>query len=123
MLMPSSPAKRSLPREACLRLRSQYDAVRAHGISSYGPFFRLACLRRETETTQLGIIVSKRVGPAVTRNKIKRRFRELYRNARPSLLPDLWLVVIAMPKAATASFQDLEKEWLRLGKKLSIFIS
>ena len=113
----------SLPKEACLRLGTQYSAVRKEGVSAYGPFFRLACLKRETEATQLGIIVSKRVGPAVTRNKIKRRFREIYRHARPHLLPHLWLVIIAGPKAVTTPFQELEKEWLRLGKKLSIFIS
>jgi ribonuclease P protein component len=116
-------SKASLPREARLRLGHQYKAVRENGTSAYGPFFRLACLKKEAEATQLGVIVSKRVGPAVTRNNIKRRFREIYRNARPCLLPDFWLVIIAAPKAATASFQELEKEWLRLGTKLSIFIS
>ena len=112
-----------LPRESRLRLGSQYKAVREHGISAYGPFFRLACLKRETESTQLGIIASKRVGMAVTRNKIKRRFREIYRIARPGLSPHFWLVIIAAPKAAIASFQELEREWLRLGKKLSIFVA
>ncbi|MBM3857530.1 MAG: ribonuclease P protein component [Verrucomicrobia bacterium] len=136
-------AKHTLSREARLRLKSQYDAVRAHGISAYGPFFRLSCLvpsqslcskfasksesslqfQLLTATPQCGIIVSKRVGSAVIRNKIKRRFREIYRHSRPSLLPHLWLVLIAAPKTATASFQDLEKEWFRLGKKLSIFTS
>lgn len=130
-------------RDARLRLRLQYNAVRAHGTSAYGPLFRLSCLipnqallselnaEKEsslqlqllTSTTQCGIIVSKRVGSAVVRNKIKRRFREIYRHSRPSLLPHLWLVLIAAPKAATTSFQDLEKEWLRLGRKLSIFVA
>ena len=106
---------------ARLRLTSQYKAVREHGVSAYGPFFRLSCLKKEDGPTQLGIIVSKRVGSAVVRNKIKRRFREIYRHARPSLQPHLWLVLIASPKAATTSFQDLEKEWLKLAKKLYIF--
>lgn len=134
--------KRSLPRNARLRLKYQYDAVRAHGASAYGPFFRLSCLvpsqrllsnfadRSEsslqlqllTSTTQCGIIVSRRVGSAVIRNKVKRRFREIYRHTRHQLKPRLWLVIIATPKAVRASFQELEKEWLRLGKKLSIFI-
>ena len=118
-----SSNKAPLPREARLRLRPQYDAVREHGISVYGPFFRLSCLKKDDELTQLGIIVSKRVGNAVTRNKTKRRFREIYRHARPNLLPHLWLVLIAAPKAANTSFQELEKEWLRLGKKLSIFVA
>ena len=123
----------SLPREARLRLKFQYEAVRNHGTSVYGPLFRLSCLTPNQvlrskltgifHTTQCGIIVSKRVGSAVIRNKIKRRFREIYRLSRASLLPDLWLVLIAGPKAATTSLKELEKEWLRLGKKLSIFVS
>lgn len=136
-------AMNSLPREARLRLKFQYAAVRSAGTSACGPFFRLSCLvpnqtllskftgrsgslpQRQllTSTPQCGIIVSKRVGSAVVRNKIKRRFREIYRHSLPSLLPHLWLVLIASPKAATASFEELEKEWLRLGKKFSIFIS
>jgi ribonuclease P protein component len=136
-----SSNKVSLPREARLRLKFQYDAIRAHGTSAHGPLFRLSFLipnqtllskfvnaskhplqlQLLTSTTQCGIVVSKRVGSAVIRNKVKRRFREIYRCARSSLLPHLWLVLIASPKSATASFQELEKEWLRLGKKLSIF--
>lgn len=111
----------SLPREACLRLKHQYDEVRSHGTSTYGPFFRVSCLKKDEGLTQLGIIVSRRVGSAVIRNKIKRRLREIYRNARLQLKPHLCLVVIATPKAATSSFQELHYEWLRLGKKLSIF--
>jgi ribonuclease P protein component len=122
----SFPIKLPLARARRLRLGFQYQAVREQGLSAHGPFFQLACLRREQElpqSTQLGIIASRRVGSAVKRNKIKRRFRELYRNAYPSLIKNLWLVIIAKPQATTASFQELEKEWLRLGKKLSIFIS
>lgn len=111
----------SFPPDVRLRFKLQYDAVRLNGLSIYGSLFRLTCLKQEVEPTQLGIVVSKRVGPAVTRNAVKRRLREIYRCSRLHLHQDLWLVLIAAPKAATASFQELEKEWLRLGKKLSIF--
>ncbi len=111
----------SFPQNSRLRLKSQYDAVRIQGVSVYGSFFRFHCLKRSEDPTQLGIIVPKRVGPAVTRNKIKRRFREIYRLDRSTLQPHFWLVIVASPKAATASFQELKKEWLRLGKKLSLF--
>ena len=113
--------KTTLPRDSRLRLKFQYSAVRSQGISARGPLFRLSYLSREKESTQLGIIVSKRVGSAVIRNTIKRRLREIYRHDRSRLQTHCWLVIIATPKAASTSFQDLEKEWIRLGKKLTIF--
>ncbi len=122
-MMRSFSSKQTLPRDVRLCLKHQYTAVRTEGFSAYGPFFRLNCLQRAEDPTQLGIIVSKRVGSAVVRNKIKRRFREIYRQSRIQLQPHLWMVLIATPKATAASFQELEKEWLRLGKKLSIFIN
>ena len=71
--------------------------------------------------TQAAAVVSRRVGSAVTRNKVKRRLREIYRHQRPSLREGLLIVVTAKPPAATASSAALLSEWLRLGSRLSIF--
>ncbi len=52
--------------------------------------------------------VSKRVGIAVVRNKVRRRLRELLRSLP---IPEGYDVVISVrPEAATATFQALEKE-------------
>lgn len=76
---------------------------------------------KETIPTQAAAVVSRRVGPAVIRNKVKRRLREIYRHERPHLKPGLWLVVTAKPAAATATLATLRAEWLRLAQRLSIF--
>jgi ribonuclease P protein component len=55
--------------------------------------------------------VSKQVGGAVTRNTVKRRLRAL---AKAQLVdnPTGWDVIVrALPAAATAPFEDLEKSW------------
>ena len=71
--------------------------------------------------TQAAAVVSRRVGSAVVRNRVKRRLREIYRLRRASLKPGLLLVVSAKPSASSATSQALLAEWLRLGKRLSIF--
>jgi ribonuclease P protein component len=56
---------------------------------------------------QVGFVVSRAVGTAVTRNSVKRRLRHLARE-RISSLPDAsMLVVRALPAAGTASYQEL----------------
>lgn len=71
--------------------------------------------------TQGAVVVSRRVGPAVVRNRVKRRLREIFRHQLPRLKNGMWLVITAKPSAATASSEAFLSEWLRLGRRLSIF--
>jgi len=55
------------------------------------------------EHPQIGLVVSKAVGPAVTRNQVKRRLRHLSRERVTSLPGSAVLVVRALPSSAAAS--------------------
>ena len=55
----------------------------------------------------VGFVVSKAVGPAVVRNKVKRRLRHLARERLTSLPGSAVLVVRALPAAAGTSYVDL----------------
>ncbi|WP_209719035.1 ribonuclease P protein component [Marmoricola sp. OAE513] len=59
---------------------------------------------------QVGFVVAKAVGPAVTRNRVKRRLRHLMRERVTSLPSGSMLVVRALPAAAGATFGDLAAE-------------
>ncbi|HEX6249187.1 MAG TPA: ribonuclease P protein component [Nocardioidaceae bacterium] len=59
---------------------------------------------------QVGLVVSKAVGPAVTRNLVKRRLRHLSRERISSLPGSAVLVVRALPGAAEASYADLASD-------------
>lgn len=62
---------------------------------------------------RVGFVVSKAVGNAVVRNRVKRRLRHLCRE-RLSGLPDGGLIVIrALPEAAQASYAELGVELSR----------
>jgi ribonuclease P protein component len=64
----------------------------------------------DDEESRVGFVVARSVGPAVTRNRVKRRLRHLMR-ARIDGLPSSSLVVVrALPAAAEASYRDLGAE-------------
>ncbi len=67
---------------------------------------------------RLGVTASKKVGCAVTRNRIKRYVREVFRNNRP-LLPAVDMNVIARRESATMDFRsvlrELEKAFRHIG--------
>jgi ribonuclease P protein component len=67
---------------------------------------------------RVGFVVSKAVGPAVTRNKVKRRLRHLARERLASLPGSAVLVVRALPPAATATYADLGSDLDRTLRRL-----
>ena len=64
---------------------------------------------------RLGITVTKKIGNAVVRNRIKRLVREFFRRRRYELAPGLDILVIAKKTAADVSLTLVENE---LGKSL-----
>jgi len=63
------------------------------------------CARGERGLPQVGIVASRRVGGAVTRNRAKRRIRESL--LRVELRRDTAYVVVATPDVATMEFDRL----------------
>ena len=64
--------------------------------------------------TRVGIVVSKKVGKAVVRNKVKRRLREILRRLH---LPKAQLLLVASPEAREADFAELFQDVVRALKK------
>ena len=59
------------------------------------------------DPARIGFVVSKAVGPAVVRNRVKRRLRHLARELLRDLPGSAVLVVRANPAAAEATYQEL----------------
>jgi ribonuclease P protein component len=90
------------------RLRSSQDIVRAlkQGRSWATPFLVLRSAANGLSMTRFGFVVSRRVGGAVVRNRVKRRLREA---ARRTPVQEGWdLVFIAREPAASADYRSLE---------------
>ena len=62
--------------------------------------------------SRLGLTVSTKVGKAVVRNRVRRRFRELYRHHLADIKPGMDLLMVARVRAADMPFGKLEKQYL-----------
>lgn len=91
-----------------------FDAVYRHGRSVSTRFLVLYRFEREDDPegeARLGIAVPKKIGGAVTRNRIKRRLREVWRE----LLPDIprGADYVLLVRAPLAEAEDKDSMWLR----------
>jgi len=105
---------RSYPKAARLRRRREFLEVQGTGVRRHTPHFVL--IRRTTAgaTSRLGVTVSSRVGDSVTRNRVKRLLREIFRSSRTEIHPPADLVVIAKPGAATLTYAQAANELARV---------
>ena len=76
--------------------------------------------KNRTGINRVGITVSKKLGKAHIRNRIRRRLREVYRLNEAAFAPGWDIVVVARTRAIHAPFDTLTENYLALAKKSGI---
>lgn len=74
----------------------------------------LFCVPRPEAPSRFGLAVSRKVGGAVVRNRVKRRMREICRRELPAGAD---FVFTLRREAADAPFEDLRREVSRLAAR------
>jgi ribonuclease P protein component len=111
-----------LPRNRRITQRRDFARVRRQGNTWRGHFLLLGVLEDETlEDIKIGFITTRKLGNAVTRNRVRRRLRGVFQRLGDSLKAGAYLVVIPRKDAATASSQALEKEWKWLVRRSGLY--
>jgi ribonuclease P protein component len=96
-----------------LRASCDIEYVKQHGRRlSTGCFNMLICRTADARPSRVGIVVGKRFGIAVRRNRVKRLFRELSRQVRGDLAADHELLVFPKRDALALPFEHLKSLWL-----------
>ena len=99
--------------------RAMRSGRRAGGVTLSGHLLLAAGPVPEYTEPKVGFVVSRAVGSAVVRNRVKRRLRELMRGRVASLPEGCLLVLRAHPAAAGARQADLAADLdLVLGRLL-----
>jgi ribonuclease P protein component len=113
------PGGATLGREDRVRKSGEYDRVRKAGASARGKILVLFELPNGTPRRRLGIAVSKAVGNAVVRNKVKRLIREAFRMGRGTLAVGCDILVVARAAAAEATYGQIAREIADLDAKIA----
>lgn len=76
--------------------------------------------KNRSDTNRVGVTVSKKLGCAVVRNRVRRRLREVYRLNEAKFAPGWDVVVVARSRCIAADFQKLTEAYLSLASKAGI---
>lgn len=116
------PGQNKFPRRERLTRQSEYVDVYRNGEKRVGRVFICYAVRRQGQGRKLGIAVSRKIGKAVVRNRLKRYVREIYRTHRTLLAENAHIVLVARPAAADLDYAACEeaiRKLLREGGLLS----
>ena len=103
-----------------LKLNHIFHRLYRNGLQAGNRFLVLYARKNHSEENRVGITVSKKLGCAVTRNRVRRRLREVYRLHEDKFLPGYDIVVVARSRAVDAEFQQLQSAYLKLADKLEL---
>ena len=94
-----------------LKKKEDFERVKREGQRSTTRFFNVVSCPSGLENTRVGIVVGRRLGKAVVRNRGKRIFRELVRQTHQCLLKGHDIVIFPKRPALTLNHQHLYEAW------------
>lgn len=96
----------SLLRES-LRKKRDFDELYSKGRKYVSGLVVLRVVHKDDDKIRLGLAVSKKVGKAVVRNRVKRVFREIFYLEAGKILPGTDLLLIARKGVEAAAFHEI----------------
>ena len=97
-----------------VKQNSDFRRIYRRGRSAVSGGVVVYCLKNRQGMSRLGVTVSTKLGHAVVRNRVRRRFRELYRLHKPEMQPGYDVILVARGRAVRSTYQQLDETYLHL---------
>ena len=103
-----------------IKLNSDFRRIYAKGKSAVSPSVVVYCRKNRLGTNRVGFTVSKKLGKAVVRNRVRRRLREIMRLSSEKLDQGYDLILVARSRAVDADYRRLEADALSCCERLHL---
>lgn len=98
---------------------AQFDAVFKNGRSAGNKRLVVHWLENDLGHPRLGLVVSRRFGGAVARNRFKRRIREIFRTSKGKIgARDIVVLPAKKPEARNANLDELRESFEKLLRRM-----
>ena len=104
--------KETLSPQEKIRKKQDFLFLYKEGKRYKGKYFNLVYFPNNLNFSRMAVIVSKKIGNAVTRNKIKRWMRELFRRNKGILKDHLDLLIVAKKEIQETSWPSLRENYM-----------
>ena len=103
-----------------LKLNHVFRRLYQKGAQAGNRYLVLYARKNRTPENRVGITVGKKLGHAVTRNRVRRRLGEIYRLNEDRFVPGYDIVVVARSQAVNATFAQLQDAYLALAARVGL---
>lgn len=114
---------RSIRAQHLLRNSADIRLVFKEGKRVSCPLFTLLYRRNAVACTRVGVVVGKKLGGAVARNRSKRRFRELGRLSLRLVPAGLDLLILPKRESVTEPARSLRAGWQAVLKRAHLVVT
>ncbi len=111
-----------MKRQYRLRKNADFQRIRRFGKSKSNRLVVLIVLPNRLNRNRFGFAVSKRIGKAVRRNKIKRQMREAIRLRQEQIQPGWDMLFIARAPIQQVDYQEIARSVYNLVDQFALFI-
>ena len=110
-----------MKKENRLKKRKQFNWTFKNGTSLQSKNLVIVYTNSRANNFKVGFSVTKKVGKAVVRNKVKRRLKNIVTMLQNNIRGKRTMVFVTKPTSVNANFLDLQAEVVQLLKKANLY--
>ncbi|MDP0488925.1 MAG: ribonuclease P protein component [Fusobacterium sp. JB020] len=108
-----------------LKKSKEFKLIYNYGKKSYGYYSLVFFKKTKNKNNRMGFVVSKKIGNAVCRNRIRRLFREYYRENQERIKKGYEIIFVGKKNAGNVyknlKYPEMKKDIDKIFKKSNLF--